>query len=295
MELLQLKYFQVLARQEHMTKTAELLNISQPALSITIARLEAEIGVPLFNRKGRNIEINQFGKTFLEHVNQIFIELKSAKLEMHELTKKRNNQILLAATSTRFLSGLLRDFLEIYPEAKFHQSVSSVERIKEHLKAGELDFCLCSQPIQGIGIECDILLEDEILLCVSKTHRYADRSSIRLEEVANDPFISLEPRFSFRKIADNLCHLAGFTPNSIFEGDYQLVFELLGMGRGVNLIPNSAIHLYDRSSVTFLKIEAPLCQRVIGLSRLKRGHYSELSKKFRSFVIDYYKTKFSFQ
>lgn len=64
MELLQLKYFQTVARLEHMTKAAEELHIAQPSLSKTIARLEKDLGVPLFDRQGRQITLNSFGKYF---------------------------------------------------------------------------------------------------------------------------------------------------------------------------------------------------------------------------------------
>ncbi len=73
MELLQLKYFQTVARLEHMTKAAEELHIAQPSLSKTIARLEKDLGVPLFDRQGRQITLNSFGKVFLKRVERIFM------------------------------------------------------------------------------------------------------------------------------------------------------------------------------------------------------------------------------
>ncbi len=66
MDLLQLKYFQVAAQLEHMTRAAERLSIAQPSLSQSIAKLEEELGVPLFDRQGRRIQLNQFGRVFLK-------------------------------------------------------------------------------------------------------------------------------------------------------------------------------------------------------------------------------------
>jgi LysR family transcriptional activator of glutamate synthase operon len=66
MELLQLKYFQTAAKMQNFSQAAEMLNISQPSLSITIARLEDELNAKLFDRKGRNIELNETGRVFLE-------------------------------------------------------------------------------------------------------------------------------------------------------------------------------------------------------------------------------------
>lgn len=292
MELLQLKYFQTVARYEHITQAAKELNIAQPSLSIMISRLEGELGIPLFKRKGRNIELNEFGKAFLRHVNRIFIELGNAKQEAQELAGVQNCLISLATTSTRFLSGLLKEFLLIHPEARFRQFVASIQETRDYLQADEIDFCITSPPIEGPEIESITLLEDEILLAVPATHRFAGRSSIRLEEVADDHFISLIECYSFREITDNLCRLAGFTPNVVFEGDTLLMSELLQLGAGIALLPESACKQYSPAafSVVLLKIEKPLCRRTIGLSWLQHKYLSEVARSFYPFVVDYYKT-----
>lgn len=79
MELQQLHYFQTVARLEHMTKAAEELRIAQPSLSKTIARLEEDLGVPLFERQHRQIKLNRFGKLFLNRVERIFMEIYEGK------------------------------------------------------------------------------------------------------------------------------------------------------------------------------------------------------------------------
>lgn len=82
MELLQLKYFQTVAYTEHISKAAEQLKIAQPSLSLTIKRLENELGTNLFERKGRNIKLSSAGKILLKHVNRIFTEIENAQTEI---------------------------------------------------------------------------------------------------------------------------------------------------------------------------------------------------------------------
>lgn len=86
MDLLQLKYFQVVARLEHMTRAAEELHISQPSLSKMISRLEKHLGVPLFDRHGKQIRLNRFGKIFLNRVDRVFAELEEGQYELADLT-----------------------------------------------------------------------------------------------------------------------------------------------------------------------------------------------------------------
>ena len=79
MELLQLQYFLLLANQQHVTRTAEILHISQPALSVTIKKLESELGVSLFVRKGRNIALSPYGEAFKQYVEEAFFSLENGR------------------------------------------------------------------------------------------------------------------------------------------------------------------------------------------------------------------------
>lgn len=294
MELLQLKYFQTVAKYQHITQAAETLKIAQPALSMTIARLEKELGIPLFSRKGRNIQLNEFGEAFLKHVNQIFMELECAKQELNIMAGIHDCQVYLATTSERFLSGLLTNFLSNCPRTKFRQSViASPKEIQHLINEGEIDFFLTSPPIDDPRIESVVLLEDEILLGLPASHRYAGRNSIKLQEVAEDSFISLSKDYSFRELTDQLCRKAGFTPNIIFEGDARLTIELLRAGCGIRLTPRSTLKMYANASVVFLRIEDPPCQRTISLSWFKDKPYAQVAQSFRQFVIENFKTYMS--
>ena len=88
MEIQQLEYFKIVAEMQHMTHAAEKLNISQPALSKSISNIEQEIGVPLFDRQGRSIVLNRYGKLFLESVNMILEEYNKAKQEIMDLVRQ---------------------------------------------------------------------------------------------------------------------------------------------------------------------------------------------------------------
>ena len=85
MDLQQLKYFQTIARLEHVSRAAEELYVAQPSLSRAIARLEEELGVPLFDRQGRHIQLNHLGRAFLKYVEEAFDKLEEGKREVEDL------------------------------------------------------------------------------------------------------------------------------------------------------------------------------------------------------------------
>lgn len=100
MDLLQLKYFKVVAEQEHITKSAKLLMVSQPYLSAIVARLEEEMGGQLFDRDGRNVVLNEYGKILLHHANEALQHLEDAKKEIADMRSRDTKYIRLGSSST---------------------------------------------------------------------------------------------------------------------------------------------------------------------------------------------------
>ena len=289
MEFLQLKYFQTVARLEHISNAAKELNITQPSLSIMISRLESEMGTPLFVRKGRNIKLNEMGVVLLKHVNTIFSELEDAKVEIQDVMGSSIKNISLATTSTRLLSGILKDFLEAYPETTIHQYLNSRSVIESNMIKGETDFCISIPAIENDEIDFTVLREDEIVLVVPLNHRLANKESIVLSEVSDEFFISLATSYSYRKITDDLCQAAGFIPKVIFEVDDALMYEMLQLGRGVTLVPLSTCNTYSNEPYKILKITEPDTSIMVALCWKKNKYISHAAEDFKKFVIEHYR------
>ncbi|MEK4873608.1 MULTISPECIES: LysR family transcriptional regulator [Bacillus] len=289
MELLQLKYFQTVARLEHMSKAAEELNIAQPSLSKTIARLEEDLGVPLFDRQNRQIKLNRYGKIFLGRVERAFMELKEGKREILELAERNQHKISLAVSIPRVLPDLLGSFLKKYPQVHFQQFVHSTSSMKRHLKNGEIDFCISSVPIEDPEIIWQPLFTEEIFLIVPPGHRLEGRETIYLDEVKDESFISMHTGYEIRNLTDEFCRKAGFMPHIAFEGDEPgVIGDLVKQGLGVAFIP--AIYWIHQKKPTLnrLRILEPTCQRTIGLGWSKRRYFSETARQFHQFIFEYF-------
>lgn len=290
MELLQLKYFQVVAKHEHMTQAAEELNISQPSLSKVINRLEGELGVLLFDRQGRNIRLNAFGKSFLDRVERIFRELEDGKKEITDMNGSEQGKISLAVTSLSLFSTILEGFVRKHPNVRFRQVISSTAEIKRQLEAGEIDLCITSPPIEGAGIVCTPLITEEVFLAVPKGHRFAGRESIDLSEAAQEAFVSMKKGYGFRDITDEFCRKAGFEPDVVFEGEVAgVLYNLINAGLGISFLPDPGIRGISFQMPELVRISNPVCRRTISLSYLK-GHYlSNAAKELCNYVILYFK------
>jgi DNA-binding transcriptional LysR family regulator len=290
MDLLQLRYFQTVARFEHMTKAAKELTIAQPSLSQTIARLEDELGFSLFDREGRHIKLNPFGKIFLKRVERAFSELDSAKLEMAELAGESENYISLSVMHTPVLPDIISQFRSQYPSAKFQVSMHSPMRLVEQLEKGEIDLCVTYFPIEQEGIGWINLMEDEVFIIVPPGHQLAGRKSIQLKEVSEEQFIHMEPNNPFRILTDRFCEKAGFSPKIAFEieepGSIQSYVEA---GLGVSFLTEHTLRYSNQLKVLPLHIEQPICKRTIGLAWKKERYSSRVVREFRKFIIDYFK------
>jgi DNA-binding transcriptional LysR family regulator len=296
MDLLQLKYFQTVARLEHMTQAAHELSIAQPSLSQMIARLEEELGVLLFDRQGRQIRLNQYGRALLRHVDCIFGDLEEAKQEIADLAGIEHGCIALAIVIPSLLPDLLRAFLADYPNVTFrlfHQHSS--QAVLQQLEQGEIDLCITSPPIEQPDIHWITLIKDEIYLMVPPQHRLAKRQSIDLREVKHEPFISLKPGHTMRSQTDSFCQQAGFTPKVAFEGDDSSTMRsLITQGIGVGFASDLMLRAASNLAVSVaLPIKEPSCHRIIGLAWRKDHYLSLAAQQFRGFIIHYFKKMLS--
>lgn len=293
MEILQLKYFQTVARLEHMTRAAEELGIAQPALSQTIARLERELGAPLFDRLGRNIRLNQFGRAYLKRVERIFEELAQGQRELNDLAEGRQGQIALGlSAATHLLPDLLSAFRTDHPAIGFqlsqHQDKTGTH-LGQQLTRGVCDFWISSPPLQQPGIRSVALLTEEVFLAFPSAHPLARRAQIHLHEVADEAFISLKLGQSLRELTDSFCQQVGFCPNIVFESDEPSTIRgLIRAGLGIAFVPAISWRGSVGPAVTQVSVSEPRCQRTIGLSWLAGRHLSAAAQQFRQFVIEYF-------
>lgn len=290
MDLLQLEYFQMVAKYQHMTRAAEELHIAQPSLSKVIARLEEDLGVALFDRIGRQIKLNSYGKAFLYHVEKIFLELEDGKRQLSDMLGNGNPVISLSFNNLYPFSKLLTGYLKVYPDTIFRQTIGSNLIMQHQLQSGEVDFCVSSPPVEGDGIENVTLFTEEIFLIVPHGHKFADRSGIDLIEAADEPFIALKEGYGIRDLTEKFCRQAGFTPRIVFESDIaNNLIDFVNFNLGIALLPILQWSDFPVNLPVPLHISKPVCNRTTALSYTQGRYLSGAAKQFRDYLIDYFK------
>ncbi|POX52023.1 LysR family transcriptional regulator [Streptomyces sp. Ru71] len=287
MDLLQLRYFQAVARYEHISRAAEELHVAQPALSRTIARLEADLGTPLFDRQGRRIRLNQYGAMFLRHVDRALRELDDGKRALRDARDTGLGRVSVACETLLTITPVLGSFRAAWPRADVRLFQSNAEEMTRQLRVGEVDFCVASQPLTGAGLESVELAREEVLLAVPRGHWLDGRESVTIPEIADEPFVTTRPGHWQRTLLDQLFEAEGLTPQLSCEGDEPAASQvLISVGLGIGLIPavSRQAGTDTRVPVAWVHLDAPGCHRVLTLVHSRDAYLSEAAVKFRDFI-----------
>lgn len=284
MELLQLRYFLVAARYEHMTHAAEQLHIAQPALTQSIQRLESELGMPLFDRKSRGISLNDSGRLLQKKLYPILAALDSLPEELREANDFSSHTIHLnmLAASTMVTKCIIA-YKAQYPNDNF--------QLYQNRNSDNYDLCVSMVAPGSVQDErTQTILEEEFFLAVPAASPYAGRSSIRLGETSKEGYISLDKTRPIRAICDQFCETAGFTPHIVFESDNpENVRNLISAGIGIGFWPKYSWGPLRSSQVVLLPIESPECRRDIIVTKDKEGWQNPVVRNFYRYLLSYAK------
>lgn len=295
MEILQLRYFHDVAQTQHMTRSAQRLNVAQPGLSQAIRRLEAELGVKLFERVGRNIKLTECGAALDEHAAAILNEVDAIPLDMERIVKRQNARVRIAVDAA---SALTVDAIASYRMAN-PQSLFSISQAG---KPGHWDVRVRSE------VALDVLGEPNAKVARHtasgiEARRYPERIGVAvpaaeaepgpvgLHRLQGEPFVSLGAK-ALRAQCDALCAQAGFAPNVTFESDSPAtVRRVVGMGLGVAFWPE---HSWEDvgEGARWEPIDDARFARTIVIERT-RGPISKEAATFHGFLTDYFDKAFS--
>lgn len=291
MEWEQLEYFQTLAREQHVTRAAQILSITQPALSRSIARLESQIGTPLFDRQGRTIKLNKYGELLLKRVDIILKEFEEGKNEIQSLLDPDKGEISLGflhTLGTAIVPKIIGAFKEKYPQVRFHLKQNHSNWLLDNLQLGDLDLCLLSSfPLES-NLAWTPLWQEELYLFFPKNHPLANQESITLEEVAEEPFILMEEGYALRVTIDSIFDQVGIQPNIMFEGEeVTTIAGFVGAGMGISILPD--VKSLDQMKIAKVRISSPKCERTIGIASMEGKFLSPIAEKFMQHIVDHFR------
>ncbi|MER2192108.1 MAG: LysR family transcriptional regulator [Solibacillus sp.] len=290
MELQPLIYFKCVATHENMSRAAEMLHITQPALSKSIAQLEASLGIQLFDRHGRSIKLNRYGMFFLERTERILLEYERAKKDLAHMIAPDYGEVSVGFMHTlgmQIIPALMTDVRTIYPEMKFQLTQSNSSVLLAKLENRELDLCLISSLDYPDNVHWEKLWSEKLYLIVPNGHALATQSRVRLSDFVHEPFISIKKGNSLRRSVDALYKQVGYELVPAFEGEeVHTLAGLVESGLGVSLIPQ--IKGLEQYALKVIPVDEPNCHREIGLVYTQHHEQSAVVKQFIHYIRKYF-------
>jgi LysR family transcriptional regulator, transcription activator of glutamate synthase operon len=237
----ELRWFVAVVDDPNLTRAARALHLSQPALSRSLRRLEATLGVDLFDRVGRSVEPNEHGRMFAEHARRAVAAFDSGRDAVRGAAGTEEGEVRLAFLNTmgpRVVPELIGAYRRDHPRVRFRLSQAGAGTMLAELLDGSHDLLITSPRPGDERVAWRELFREPLRLAVPPDHRLAGRRRVRLAEVADDPFVVVRHEYGLRSTTEALCHAAGFEPQVAFEGeDVETLRGLVAAGLGVALLP----------------------------------------------------------
>jgi DNA-binding transcriptional LysR family regulator len=263
MELRHLRYFVAVAEELHFGRAAERLFIVQPALSKQIASLEKELGVALFLRTKRHVEMTSAGASLLEDARQVLAQAEGAKLRA-QLASRGEVGLLevgfVAPVLYDLLPHMLRAFRAQFPEVRLSLHELHSREVVNGLLSRDLHIGFSRLPVGAAeGLRVLPLVEESIVVAMPQGHPLAAQESVALAELADEDLI-LITRAQEPELYDSYvtaCAAAGFHPRVAHEVDRtHVAVGLVAGGLGVCFVPSSAL-LVGHPGVAYRPLTAP--------------------------------------
>ena len=242
MQLAQVEGFVEVARRGNLSRAAETLFVTQPALTARLRALEAEVGVPLFRRGRRGMTLTDAGRAFLPHAERALRSLRDGAAIVGQLPIAEALVLGAApAISTYTLPELLVRFTASRPDIRLVVRTGHSEEILDQVVRGDLDVGLI-RAIHHPDIESLTVLEDELVLVANPEHPLARRRRIAPSQVADARLILFDRTSSFYDLTRTLFRQAGSPPRGVLELDHiDAAKRMVLAGLGVALLPRSAV------------------------------------------------------
>ncbi|MEK4365755.1 LysR family transcriptional regulator [Paenibacillus sp. FSL M8-0212] len=286
MELTQLEYFMTVARLEHMTLASKKLGITQPALSHAIAKLENEIGAPLFERNGRNIKLNRNGTMFSKWIGRALQNIENGLKEIEEWSNPDTGVITLSYLNilgVELIPSLIRSYQLKYPKVRFELTQGNLGDIDEHLEQGFSDVMITSRESTMDNHHWKTIQNVPLYIVVPSQHRYADCSALSLAELSGEPFIGLKNNCGLKATIISRFQHTGFFLASAYEAeDLITVAGFIKSGLGVSVLPKTLGLMLDE--LVWIPIIDEGWYWEIGLKWRDDHNISPAAKRFIEYV-----------
>lgn len=267
MEMHQLRYVVGVSRTGSFSRAAQQCNVSQPALSQQIAKLEDELGERLFERTKREVRLTPHGEVFLQRALRVLAEVDGARRDASEAKNLTGGTIrvgVLPTIAPYFLPKVIMAFARKFPGIEVVVQEDTTAHLVQQVLALEIDFAVASRPLDDDRLELRDLFREELLLAVPPSHRLARRKTVSAADVAAEPFIVMKEGHCLGDQVLRFCDRREVRAKISFRSaQLETIQALVTAGLGMSLVPAMAVRRTGGSPPAYRSVGPARPERVI--------------------------------
>ncbi|MFD7654990.1 LysR family transcriptional regulator [Actinosynnema sp. NPDC059797] len=266
MELRQLEYFVAVAEECHFTRAARRMHVAQSGLSASIRALEVELGAPLFVRSTRQVELTQAGRALLVEARRALGTIDAARDAVAAVQGLLRGELSVGSVQCLHgvhLPAVPARFHELHPGVELRLRQAGSGELVELVRAGRLDVAFVTAGSAAADLEVSTLSTEPLVPACAPELPLAGRESVRLAELAGQPFVDFNPDWGTRDEVDRALATAGVDRRVAVEvNDVHSLLDFVGFGLGVALVPRS--FAAKRTRARFVEVvDAPVAETAV--------------------------------
>lgn len=292
MNLRAVHYLVTLADVRHFSKAAERCHVSQPTLSTQIRKLEEELDVQLVERSPRKVMLTEVGEEIVERARAMLGQAEAIRAIARRSKDPHSGTMRLGIFPTLapyFLPHVVPEIRSRFPRLTLRLFEEKTEDVIEMLRQGRLDAGLLALPIEAEQLASRVLFEEPFVLAVPESHSLSAKTSIKMDDLADEELLLLEDGHCLREQALEVCHLAGAHEKLDFHAtSMETLRQMVAAGTGITLMPVMAVKppIAHTDNLAIRPFDQPGPKRTIALvwrkSTALGGFLEELADIFSS-------------
>ena len=260
MELRHLEYFKAVADELHFRRAAEKLHMSQPPLTRQIKQLEDELGVLLFERKNKKVELTEAGRYLKSEVDQVFGKIESIRHTIKQYDQGNGGQLKIGYISSTYHGRLNEILLQLKVEfdhltTRLYE-VPTIKQVRA-IESDKLDIGIVRTPISSDELSIISLYKEGFSMVMPEKFNELFKKELDLKELSETPFIFFNQDYAphYYQTLMGICGESGFIPNVVHEANnVHSIVRMVENGLGVSILPDSTSHQYSNQAVRFVKL-----------------------------------------
>nr|WP_204343454.1 LysR family transcriptional regulator [Paenibacillus elgii] len=286
-DIRQLEYVLEIIRHSSFTKAAEALHITQPTISKAVKNLEEELGVPLFVRSGKTLELTDAGQLIAGQAQDVVRSFKHLELQLGDLTNFKKGHIRIGLppmAGARFFPGILSRFRDTYPGLTIQLEEDGSVKLAEKVEDGTLDVGVVLLPVDEGVFESYSFVNERLRAVLPPAHPLAGKKEVRLVELQDEAFILFREDFALHERIIEACDGVGFRPRIWYESSqWDFIYEMVAAGMGVALLPESICGMLDPNRVATVTLTDPAIPWHLGMIWRKDRYLSFAAREWVRF------------